>query len=251
MKGIETFEKLFEDFTKNNSEWCPFNHGKFIEEDCYNKNENVELLIAILERYILISRFLTSNTYIVDEISEFLNELKNPQLIKTYKRFDEILNDIKEDISFLESDINKNLSGLTCEECVRLDEALVTHSNYCFYSSVIMAVSAVEFRLHYMIKKTDEKLYSEQFEKATLGQLIQIFEKNAYNDNKYDKIKKLISERHRPLVQLLNQYRVVSAHAKEIEISPQIAESILNLSFAFLTDPETCLYNESYLKCDS
>lgn len=74
-------------------------------------------------------------------------------MVKTYQRFDELLTEIREYISFLEPDIRKKLTGLTCEECERLDEALVTHSNYCFYSSVIMAVSAVEFRLHYMIKK--------------------------------------------------------------------------------------------------
>lgn len=100
-----------------------------------------------------------------------------------------------------------------------------------------------------MIKNTDKKLYSEQFEKATLGQLIQVFDKNEYTDNKYDKIKQLMPDRHRPLVQLLNQYRILSAHHKEVKVTPQIAESILNLSFAFLIDPETCLYDEDYLKC--
>jgi hypothetical protein len=114
-----------------------------------------------------------------------------------------------------------------------------------------MAVSAVEFRLHYMIKKTDGALYSENFERAMLGQLIQIFDKNEYKDEKYGKIKQLMPERHRPLVKLLNEYRIVSAHPKEIKITPQIAESILNLSFAFLTDPETCLYDEDYLKCET
>lgn len=94
-------------------------------------------------------------------------------------------------------------------------------------------------------------MYSENFEMAILGQLIQIFDKNEYKDEKYGKIKKLMPERHRSLVRLLNEYRIVSAHPKEIKITPQIAESILNLSFAFLTDPETCLYDEDYLKCET
>ena len=251
MKGAETFEDIFEDITKNTEEWCPFTHGEFIDEECYNSNPAIEYLVLFLEKYVLCNRFLASNKYVADDLNNKVNELKNPQLIRTYDRFDEILNNIKNSISFLEQDIRKKLAGLTCEECCRLDEALVTHSNYCLYSSVIMAVSAVEFRLHYMIKNTDEELYSELFETATLGQLIQIFDKNSYTDKKYDKIKQLMPGRHHPLVQLLNQYRIVSAHPKEVDITPQIAESILNLSFAFLTDPETCLYGEDYLKCET
>lgn len=249
MKGGMSFDDVFEDWTKNTEEWCPFNHREFIDNDCYNNNPAVEILLAYLEKYILCNRFLDSNKYYVDEMDEILNELKNPQLVKTYDRFEVLLSYAREFISTLEPGIRKKLSGLTCEECERLDEALVTYSNYCFYSSIIMAVSAVEFRLHYMVKNTDKKLYSEQFEKATLGQLIQVFDKNGYTDNKYDKIKQLMPDRHRPLVQLLNQYRILSAHPKEVKVTPQIAESILNLSFAFLIDPETCLYDEDYLKC--
>ena len=81
-------------------------------------------------------------------MDKILNELKNPQLLETYDRFEELLSDTRELISALEPGIRKKLTGLTCEECERLDEALVTYSNYCFYSSIIMAVSAVEFRLH-------------------------------------------------------------------------------------------------------
>jgi len=251
MKGGKSFVDSFEDSTKDTETWCPFAHGEFIDNDCYNGNPMVEILVVYLEKYIFCNHFLASNKFLVDHVSNLFNELKNPQIVKTYQRFDELLNEIKENISRLEPDIRKKLWGLTCEECERLDEALVTYSNYCFYSSIIMAVSAVEFRMHYMIKKTDEALYSEQFEMATLGQLIQIFDKNAYKEDKYGKIKKLMPERHRQLVQLLNEYRIVSAHPKEIKITPQIAESILNLSFAFLTDPETCLYDEDYLKCDT
>ena len=251
MKGIETFEEIFEDITKNTNEWCPFNHGEFIDEECYNSNPSIENLIIFLEKYILCNRFLSSNKYIVDYLINCMNELKNPQMIQTKDKFDEILNNIKEYIPSLEQGIRKKLAGLTCEECSRLDEALVTYSNYCFHSSVIMAVSAVEFRLHYMVKNTDNDLYFKNFENATLGQLIQIFNKNEYNDEKYDNIKQLMPKKHLPLVQLLNHYRIVSAHPKEIGMSPQIAESILNLSFAFLTDPETCLYDEDYLKCET
>lgn len=251
MKGGRSFDNLFEDFTEDTNEWCPFTHGEFIDNDCYNNNPVVEMLIAYLEKYILCNHFLSSNKYYVDEMNKILNELKKPQLVETYDNFERLLSDIRELISALEPGIRKKLSGLTCEECERLDEALVTYSNYCFYSSIVMAVSAVEFRLHYMIKNTDGELYSEQFEKATLGQLIQVFDKNGYTDNQYNKIKQLMPDRHRPLVQLLNQYRILSAHPKEVKVTPQIAESILNLSFAFLIDPETCLYDEDYLKCET
>jgi len=55
--------------------------------------------------------------------------------------------------------------------------------------------------------------------------------------------------KHRPLVTLLNEYRVFSAHPKEEKVTAQIAESVLHLCFAFLTDPDTCPYNKKELKC--
>jgi len=40
-------------------------------------------------------------------------------------------------------------------------------------------------------------------------------------------------EKHYPLIQLLNKYRIPSAHPKKVALEPHVAESILKLSFTF------------------
>lgn len=100
-----------------------------------------------------------------------------------------------------------------------------------------------------MIRNKDKKLHADHFKKATLGQLIQVFDEKQYTDVKFQKIKKLMPEKHKPLITLLNLYRVFSAHPKEEKITPQIAESILHLSFAFMMDVTTSPYTKKQLLC--
>jgi len=114
-----------------------------------------------------------------------------------------------------------------------------------------MAVSAVESRIIELIRKNNKKLYFSNFSKATLGQLINLFDEHQYTDKKYNKIKKLLSDKHKPLLTLLNQYRIYSVHPKQIKITPQIAESILNLSFCFMLDKTLCPYSNDIIKCKS
>jgi hypothetical protein len=114
----------------------------------------------------------------------------------------------RELISFLEKDILKKLSRISCKECARLDEALVCFQNYCFYASIVMAVSAVESRIHELIRKADKKIYSSRFEKFTLGQLIQIFDENQYTSKEFASVKKLMPNKHRPLIALLVKVRI-------------------------------------------
>jgi len=243
-----SFDEMLVATTRDSKSWCPFTHGKSIDVPCYLTNPAVADLLALLEKYILCSRFLDSNRYYVDAMRSTLSKLRNPDAIGSHKRFAELLSEFRTTIHLVDPDIRKKIAKLTCDECERLDEALVSYSNYCFRASTIMAVSAVEFRLHYMIKNTNRELYRAEFEKATLGKLIQVFDKNMYEENRYKRIKQLMPDRHLPLVELLNQYRIFSAHPKELEVTPQIAESILGLSFAFLIDPATCQYPKSHLK---
>jgi hypothetical protein len=100
---------------------------------------------------------------------------------------------------------------------------LVCYENYAYHASVIMAVSAVEGRITELIRRKQPRLFKSEFSKATLGQLISIFEPDQYKDIKYIGIKKLMPNKHRPLVALLNQYRVFSAHPKgELNIATYI-----------------------------
>lgn len=88
-----------------------------------------------------------------------------------------------------------------------------------------MAVSAVEARLHYLLKEAAHKLYKTEFEKANLGRLISLFSDDEYKAKRYDKIKKILPREHKPLIDLLNHYRVLSAHPKSKGISHAIVKS--------------------------
>lgn len=249
MKGVEPFSKIFRDLIRRNKNWCPFTHGKEINYDCYKANPTVNSLLEWVEKYIICCKFLDANRYSVDEMANILTKLKSPETIIYYEVFQSLIKRLKEAINFLENDISNKLERFTCLECMRLDEAIVCFQNYCFYACIIMAVSAVENRIHEMIRKNDKELYSSYFEKATLGQLIQVFDESQFIDKKFQKIKRLMPKKHKPLITLLNQYRVFSAHPKEETITAQIAESVLLLSFTFMMDTTICPYDEKELIC--
>jgi hypothetical protein len=243
----KSFYSIYKLITRNNRQWDPFVNGELIDNDCYRVDPNLERLILFLEKYRLCNQFLNSNRHYLDQFTTNIDALKNPETIQTYEHFKEILSEIGEDIKDLDEDIQKKVIGITCEECNRLDESLVDYSNHCLYSSVIMAVSAVEQRLHQMIKKLDNKRYTEEFENKTLGQIIVEFsDKGSYRD-----IKLLLPEKHLPLIQLLNKYRIFAVHPKNEPITPTIVDSILALSFTFITDPEISVYDNEELSCKS
>jgi hypothetical protein len=148
-----------------------------------------------------------------------------------------------------EPEIRDKIARLTCQECIRLDEAVVCYHYDCYYASVVMAVSAVESRLHKLIEKKDKALYTSSFKTATLGRIIELFDDKHYKEQKYQAVKKILPKKHRRLLALLNQYRVFSAHTKNEEITAPIAGSVLNLAFALLMDPTLCPYSEKELAC--
>lgn len=249
MKGVEPFSKIFRDLIDDNKNWCPFTHGEEINYDCYKANPMVNALLEWIKKYIICCKFLDTNRYSIDEMTEILTKLENPKTIIYYEDFQSLIKMLEGIIYFLEEDVTNKLERLTCQECMRVDEAIVCFQNYCFYACIVMAVSAVETRIHEMIRKSDKKLYAPYFEKATLGKLIQAFDENEYTEEKFQKIKKLMPNKHKPLIALLNQYRVFSAHPKEETITAQIAESVLHLSFTFIMDTATCPYDEKELIC--
>lgn len=118
------------------------------------------------------------------------------------------------------------------EERERINEAIHSYFEGCYYSTVAMSVSAVESRLLKLmcIVSPDSKGY---LEKKTLGQLV--FE---YSKEK-DKYNNVVPEKHKPLLDLCNTYRTFSVHPKKQKITPLVAGSILNLSLEFLTDHDT------------
>lgn len=170
------------------------------------------------------------------QLRGIIDDIKIPEENIRVDLFRKNIERLLEFLAFYKKRIYEKIAFLTCEESERLDEAIDCFENYCFYSTVVMAVSAVEARLHYLIKQKNKSLYKgENFEKATLGMIIKIFDKSN-NNPKFDSIRNLIAEEHKPLIDLLNIYRVYSAHPKAKDITQNIARSILTLSFVFLLD---------------
>ena len=137
-------------------------------------------------------------------------------LLRIIKKFLQARRQIKETVSLLDS-----------REIDRLNEALHCFLEGCYYSSVAMSVSTIEFRLYslMMSKCPDSKL-----EELTLGQLIR-----EYLENK-QKYGKVIPKKHEPLLEHCNTYRIFSVHPKKERINKLVASSILNMTFLFLLD---------------
>ena len=116
---------------------------------------------------------------------------------------------------------------MNLNEIDRLNEAIHCFLEGCYYSSVAMSVSAIEFRLFSLMMSIcpDPKL-----KELTLGQLIR-----EYLDDK-QKYGSVIPKKHEPLLEHCNTYRIFSVHPKKEEINKPIASSILNMTFLFLLD---------------
>jgi len=92
-----------------------------------------------------------------------------------------------------------------------------------------MSVSAIEFRLLSLMTSTCQ---DARLERMTLGQLI-----NEYLNNK-DKYRRIIPEKHEPLLEHCNTYRIFSVHPKKERINKSVATSILHMTFQFLLDKD-------------
>ncbi len=249
-KAIGSFKKFFRNYIiKNWENWRPFAGKTKINPDVYLADINVETMLDWIAKYILMCRFIDISRYPVDELSHLYEQLKNQKSVTTLNTFSEILYKLESHIDFIDKMVTAKINCLTCSESIRLDEALVCFQNYSYYASVIMSVSAVESRIIELIKQKSKVIYNSTFSKCTMGQLIQVFEPGKFTDKKYAKIKKLMPDKHRPLMALLNQYRVFSVHPTEEKITAQIAESILHLSFAFMLDESICPYSEEERTC--
>jgi len=249
IKGVEPFSKIFAELTKYRKQWCPFQHDDGFNLDCYNTNPSVQAVIDWTEKYLICCKYLDINKYSLDSMTDTLQKLKIPEKMSGYDDFQLLIDDLKGQIKFAEQDICDKLSRLECTECIRLDETLVCFQNYCFYAAIVMAVSAVEYRIAEMIRRSDQELYLKHFQGATLGQLIKVFQDDEYKDEKFQKIKELMPIKHKPLISLLNNYRVFAAHPTDQKVTPQIAEAIIHLAFSFLTDVQTCPYDPEEMVC--
>jgi len=164
-------------------------------------------------------------------LQSVLRLLEDPNLMWKQELFQEKINSVIEVFSKkrVKKEIQNRLLLLNREEISRLNEAIHCFLEDCNYSAVAMSVSAIEFRLLSLMTSTCQ---NARLERMTLGQLI-----NEYLNNK-DKYRRIIPEKHEPLLEHCNTYRIFSVHPKKERINKSVATSILHMTFQFLLDKD-------------
>ena len=151
--------------------------------------------------------------------------------------FDVLLQELLQDLTPHQIKIQQAVSKFDIYEQQRLEEAFHNLQEKCYFSSVINAVVALEHRLLHLLRRENESYLKQKFkdDRFSLGDLIW-----TYLDNKvaFDEV---IPKQHENLLKLCNDYRKISVHAKGIQIKPNVAESILKLTFSFLLDDNCCI----------
>ena len=162
-----------------------------------------------------------------EKLDKLMYLLEVPSNVEHKVGFDACSKEVERSFGYIKNEIKERISLLNPDEMDRLNEAIHCFLEGCYYSSVAMSVSAIEFRLLSLMMSIcpDPKL-----EELTLGQLIR-----EYLDNKQN-YGSVIPKKHEPLLEHCNTYRIFSVHPKKEEINKPIASSILNMTFLFLLD---------------
>ena|GEM_PF-1843771 len=192
--------------------------------------------------YTQLYEFLDINSRKVLYLKFYAHRIDNPDTNRTKEKFKECFDRIIKFIEKTDKEMMEKLKLLHEIECYRLAEAMKCLNHNCNLAAVVMAVSAVEHRLHKLLERKNKTLYKAKFERGTLGSIIELFRKDTrYSDRKYDTFKKILPEKHNHLMEILNVYRIFSAHPKDEFISHQTAKSILAFSFLLLIDEKLSL----------
>jgi len=153
--------------------------------------------------------------------------LEHPKLIQNFSEFKASLDEIKAAFALVGKQLEEKLSLLNDIEGRRLDEAFICYVNNCYYSTIVMAVSTIEFRLLSLMMLVSP---SKNLERLTFGDLIK---EHLNNKDKYGNI---IPKRHLPLLEYCNTYRILSAHPKSEVVTKANATSVLYMICSFLFD---------------
>lgn len=195
-------------------------------------------LRAYLGFYIKIFSFLDISEGRLASLEHYYWGLSNPSANRTKKHFRLVLNNLLGTLEETDKEISERLQVLHRTECVRLEEAINCLDSECNMSAVVMSVSAVEHRLHKLLFKANRAIYKKHFEKGALGGIISLFRKGEYMEAEFKKLKKILPDRHKPLVEMLNIYRIFSAHPKDVVVSSKTAKAIVSLAFLLLIDKD-------------
>jgi hypothetical protein len=234
-------ELFFPGVYKEYKTWCPFaNHGKKTDENCYRLFQLESEYFRYLKEFLCVVEFLSSYPHQVKSLGGSIQKLEESEMNKESVFFEQNLREVEKTVQILEQEIRGKLSRFSCLETQRLGEAIVCYQSEGYTASVIMAATAVEARLHYLLRKKNIKIYNQYFSNGTLGILIAAFARGEYRGKKIvglSSINQLLPEQHKPLLELINTYRIFSAHPKVTKLDYSTARVILNLSFLFLLDP--------------
>ena len=157
-----------------------------------------------------------------------IHDLEDPTKVKYKDELSQNISGIRNVFNLIRKDAYELDSSLSSTIKRRLNEAIHCFLEGCYYSTVIMSVSAAESKMSTQMKRVNPEK-KEYIDKLTLGQLIQEY---LDNEEEYDHC---IPGKYKSLLELCNKYRIFSAHPKEEEIRGRVAKSILNLTFEFLT----------------
>ncbi len=167
----------------------------------------------------------------IQKLQDLAHYLDNALALRNASRngFEDIVNRMMAIFSKGSVEIEKLLSPLSRNEEERLNEALHCYFEGCYFSTVAMAVTAIEYRLLRWMKEVNPS--DTKLDELTLGQLVN----KCLSQEEY---RSRLPTKYHPLLQLCNEYRIFSVHAKTEEINKRIAGSILSLSMEFLFDSE-------------
>lgn len=197
----------------------------------------LKTFLSFLSFYKDLYDFLDIQPNFTDGLIRIYHLISNPELNRTPDQFKKNFERLKKELTHTDHQIFHKLQLISKKECFRLFESMKSLNTDCNYAAVVMSVSATENRLHKLLRDANSKLYREEFERTTLGGIIELFRRDTrYKDRKYDKFKKILPDKHKPLIEILNTYRIFSAHPKEEKISNQTAKAIVSFSFLLLTD---------------
>jgi hypothetical protein len=206
----------------------PTSRGQIYEAYVYTPRylqyfEPIQRLVEICDIFKV--DFLNLNKSFLQERVRMLSE-SSPRHKEV---FEKLVDDIKGIFKSTKKERKKIFSMLNPTEIERLNEATHNFLEGCYYSSVAMSVSAIEFRLLKLMHSVSQ---DPELEELTLGQLITEYIKNK------EKYKGIIPKKHEQLLWLCNTYRIFSVHPKTERITRNVANSILNLTFEFLLAKE-------------
>ncbi len=232
-KGLEPHvAKIAESFLKR--------YPKEVDEHFFQHTYSTKIshLGGHLKFYVELLSYLDVPTNQIHRLEQQFWGIVNPEANRVKKQFQKHLGYLLPHLKRLDKEVLERIKPIALTEAVRLEESMRALNAHCYLSSVVMSVSAVEYRLHKLLERTNKKLYRASFKEATLGGIIKIFRPEEYKDKKYKKIKEILPDKHKPLMEMLNIYRIFSAHPKEEEVSGQLAKTILSLSFLLLIDKD-------------